>query len=95
MQLPTLTDEDRKAHPHNSDVGIQAIILLNALSNEEIQRLLTLRKDSDIYMELVVVFSGVADAEWVTKPIFILNIAKDIAVRRKMMKEDEANHYWK
>lgn len=88
MKLPILTDEDRKAHPYNSDSGVQAILLLNLLKDEEIMDLIKIKKGSLSYQEIEKAFSSSSDYWWVTKPIFLVSTAEMIAVRRGLVTEN-------
>lgn len=80
MNLPVVTDNDRMAHPYNSDAGIQAILLLNELSNTDLLNLLMIFDASRIFFEFKELFGA---NKWVLRDLFLWNSARDIGLQRK------------
>jgi hypothetical protein len=83
MELPLLTDNDRQAHPHISDIGVQAVLLLNNLSDMDLLDLLREWEASQIFVG----FKELFGSGWVLNSLFLWNTARDIGVNRKEIKK--------
>lgn len=94
IELPVITDQDRTEHPYNSDIGIMGLVVINKLEDWEIHDILDKKENSEIFEYIKALFANIKDARWVSHKLFVVNTAKEIAVKRGIMEEKDAIKYW-